>query len=247
MGYVVVDKASYLDPPWLYNQDGLVSSHNDDFMHDQAFQRAYERGLKAAHGIDPHHHWRVHVALWVARLATRAQGDFIECGVNAGFMSSAIMEALNWNRLGRRFYLVDSFSGPRMDQFTRAEHESGFTEKIQDAVSRGAYVTDMERIHQNFAEWTGVEIIQGFVPEALDELTSRQFAFVHLDMNASIPEQQALRHLWPIMPDGGAILLDDYAYCGCEAQKIAIDELGSELGFSTLSLPTGQGLVIKGT
>jgi hypothetical protein len=48
------------------------------------------------------------------------------------------------------------------------------------------------------------------------------------------------------MPAGAVVLLDDYAFTGCEAQKQAIDELAEELSFTTLSLPTGQGLIIKG-
>ena len=38
-------------------------------------------------------------------------GDFVECGVNKGFLSSAIMEYLDWNSLDRGFYLLDTFAG----------------------------------------------------------------------------------------------------------------------------------------
>lgn len=44
---------------------------------------------------------------------------------------------------------------------------------------------------------------------------------------------------------GGDGFLDDYAYCGYRAQKLAMDELSKELGFAIASLPTGQGLVVK--
>jgi hypothetical protein len=50
--------------------------------------------VKASGGFDPLVEWRVHVALWVARAASRVSGDFVECGVNAGFTSSAILESL---------------------------------------------------------------------------------------------------------------------------------------------------------
>lgn len=32
----------------MYNQDGLQSGHNHDFMKDPAFCKAYERGCRAA-------------------------------------------------------------------------------------------------------------------------------------------------------------------------------------------------------
>ena len=43
----------------IYNQDGLRSIHNHDFMSDPAFVRAYQRGVQAA--SDYHWYWRVHV------------------------------------------------------------------------------------------------------------------------------------------------------------------------------------------
>ena len=74
-----------------YCEDGLATVHNDRFRQTPAFAAAYERGLQAAHGVDPKFAWRVHVALWAARAALHVAGDFVECGVNAGFISSAIM------------------------------------------------------------------------------------------------------------------------------------------------------------
>jgi hypothetical protein len=49
------------------------------------------------------------------------EGDFVECGVNAGFVSSAIMKKLQWNTLGRRFYLIDTFTGPVLTQYSQEE------------------------------------------------------------------------------------------------------------------------------
>src|SRR5262245_14975014 len=74
----------------FYDWDGLATIHNHEFMVDPAFVKAYQRGLKSG-GAELHIYWRVHVALWAARAASRLDGDFIECGVNAGIVSSAIM------------------------------------------------------------------------------------------------------------------------------------------------------------
>lgn len=246
LGYVLVRNEHFVSSEELYCSDGLATIHNDSFRDDPDFIRAYSRGLVAADGNDPRHAWRVLIAIWAARLATRAGGDFVECGVNAGFMSSAIMQALDWNEHDRTFFLIDSFTGPRMDQFTAEEKSSGFTKTVADAVRREAYVTDIDRITKNFAEWHSARIVQGYVPEILATLERNPVAFLHLDMNAAIPERDALAHFWPLLADDGVVLLDDYAYFACEAQQAAIDELGLKLGFTPLSLPTGQGLIVKG-
>src|SRR5262245_26790105 len=97
--------------PAIYDQAGLRTVHNDDFMYDPTFFRASARGLRAVKGFDNKMHWRVHVALWVAHQASKLPGDFVECGVNKGVVSSSVMEYLDWNRLGKRFFLLDTFGG----------------------------------------------------------------------------------------------------------------------------------------
>jgi len=247
LGYVLVRSDFSLEMESLYAEDGLVSRHNSDFQRDPDFVRAYERGLKAAQGIDPKHHWRVHTALWAAGLGLNTEGDFVECGVNAGFMSSAIMEANDWNSTDRQFFLVDTFAGPPMSQFTEDEVENGLQAQAQNAIDRGAYVHDLQRIRSNFAEWNHARLVVGIVPDILHEIHSSAIAFLHLDLNAANPERAALEYFWPRLSNGAVVLLDDYAYMGYQAQKEAIDSLGKILGFRPLSLPTGQGLIIKGS
>jgi hypothetical protein len=41
------------------------------------------------------------------------------------------------------------------------------------------------------------------------------------------------------------ILLDDYAYPGYPLSKKGMDEFANRKGVQVLSLPTGQGLIIK--
>jgi len=244
-GYAITRSGNLVEGIKLYNQDGLISWHNHSFMQQPEFLRAYQRGLEATKGIDPRHHWRVHTAIWAASVALSTDGDFVECGVNAGFISSAIMKALNWNSQGRDFYLVDSFAGPPMNQFSQAEVDSGLEAKALDAIERGAFVTDMDRVRSNFAEWPAARIVQGYVPEVLPLVASERIAFVHLDLNAAFAEKEALEYFWPRISRGGVVLLDDYAHAGYEPLHAAIDGLGMQIGFSALSLPTGQGVIVK--
>jgi hypothetical protein len=228
-----------------YAQDGLVTVHNDHFRSTDRFKSAYRRGIEAGHGVDPAFEWRIHVALWAAGNALRAPGDFVECGVNAGFVSSAIMHALEWNRADRRFYLVDTWAGPPVAQFNDDERSGGRQQAAESAVKAGSYVTDIERVRGNYAEWPSAIIVQGTVPDILPSVTAREVAFLHLDMNCAFPEQAALEYFWDRISPGGLVLFDDYVYHGYEQQTAAIDALAGKLGFDVLSLPTGQGLIIK--
>src|SRR5436853_7138798 len=111
-------------------------------MDDPAFRNAYERGVRAA-GDDYRWHWRVHVGLWAAASAARLPGDFIECGVNRGFLSSAVMHHLDWNSRGRKFYLLDTFAGVDPRYVSEKELAEGALKKNEDALASGFYTTDL--------------------------------------------------------------------------------------------------------
>jgi Macrocin-O-methyltransferase (TylF) len=240
-GYVVFNTRS----PHGYAQDGLFTMHSDHFRRDETFRAAYARGVQASEGIDPRMEWRVHVALRAASLAARVAGDFVECGVNAGFVSSAIMHSLDWRNSGRRFYLIDTFHGPVLSQYSQREIESGRDAVAKSALAAGAYVTDVERVRANFSEWPSALVVQGTVPDVLETLSFREVAFLHLDMNCALPERAALEFFWSRLSRGGVVLLDDYTYFGHSSQTEAIDSLAKPLGFQVLALPTGQGLIVK--
>jgi hypothetical protein len=240
-GYVVFNTRS----PYGYARDGLFTMNNDHFRRDEAFRAAYARGVEASRGHDPRMEWRVHVALWAASTASRVPGDFVECGVNAGFMSSAIMRSLDWRHSGKQFYLIDTFSGPVLSQYSLQEIDGGRAANAASALAAGAYVTDLERVRANFSEWPNAVVVQGTVPAVLDTVSVGDVAFLHLDMNCALPEKAALEFFWDRLSPGGVVLLDDYTYFGNESQTEAIDSVSARLGFKTLSLPTGQGLILK--
>lgn len=233
-----------IDEHHRYDQDGLFTVHNHEFMNDFDFRRSYARGVKAA-GTDYNWHWRVHVGLWAAQSAEKLDGDFVECGVNRGFMSSAIMELLRWDDLGRTFYLLDTFSGIDQRYTTDFERADGIMEKNRESIERGFYVTAPKEVIENFAQWRNQKIIVGPVSETLSQIDTEGIALLLLDMNCAPPEIAAVTELWDKLVEGAVVLFDDYAYHGYRPQKLAIDEFASSKGLGVLSLPTGQGLLIK--
>lgn len=226
--------------PYTYDQDGLKSVHNCDFMHEQKFSRAYERGVSATESDFPWH-WRVHVGLWVASVAARLKaGSFVECGVNRGFLSSAIMDYLDWNSLDRQFYLFDTFEGLVPRQLSEEE-----TKLQRLEVTNQLYYDCYDLVVENFKEYHNVHIVKGEVPATLETVDISSVAYLSLDMNCAYPEIEAIKYFWPRMVDGGLVILDDYAYQGYEPQKKAFDIFARENDIDILTLPTGQGLMIK--
>lgn len=234
---------AHASPP-VYDQDGLRSFHNHEFIEDPVFQSAYARGVEAA-GTDYNWHWRVHTGLWAATAALKVPGDFVEFGVNRGFLSSAVMRLLDWNMTNRTFYLLDTFTGIDERYVTQDDIAVGVLERNQHDIESGFYTFDLDAVRANFAEWPRAKIIPGPVPETLTQIDSGEFAFAHIDMNCAAPEIAAIEFLWPRLSQGGIVLLDDYAYIGFRSQKLAMDDFARRAGVTILSLPTGQGLIIK--
>lgn len=228
----------------VYDRDGLYTGHNHAFVNAHDFQQAYWRGVNGTTGdsINTYGEWRVHIALWAAQNAFRREGDFVECGVCLGFMSSAIMTYLRWNeeKDARRYVLVDNFEGIVPSLLTDEEKQLGRAHQFGDI-----YSSTYERAVKNLSEFANVDFVKGNVPDVLSQVQTNKIAFLHLDMNATIPEISALSYFWDKLIPGAFVLLDDYAYNGYEPQQRAFDELSSKLGFSVVSLPTGQGLIIK--
>jgi hypothetical protein len=229
------------DDPGVYTADGLRTVHNHDFARDPAFVRAYARGVAAA-GEDYDWQWRVHIGLWAATSAARLDGDFVECGVNRGFLSSAIMELLDWDALGKTFWLLDTFAGVDVTILPPAEQEH-----VQRRPERAGsnYVDGADPVRRNFATWKNVRIVVGSVPTTLDQVDADTVAFLHLDMNSSTPEVAALDALWPRLTRGAVVLFDDWGYRGFEPQHQAMSAFARDHGLPIASLPTGQGLLLK--
>jgi SAM-dependent methyltransferase len=227
-----------------YNFDGLHSWHNHDFMLEPDFLRAYNRGIQAA-GKDYQWYWRVHIGLWVAQTCVGVEGDFVECGVNRGFMSSAIMELLDWDATGKTFYLLDTFSGLDERFVSDIEIQSGVLERNKNDLASEFYTSSLDSVRANFSQWANTKIVVGSIPETLDAIILEKIAFLHLDLNCSPPEVATLERLWDKIKVGGMVLLDDYAYRGFHTQKVGIDNWAANMQVHVASLPTGQGLIVK--
>jgi hypothetical protein len=214
--------------------------HNHDFMYDPRFIAAYERGA-VAEGFDPKYFWRSHVALWCASVAKALGGDFVECGVCRGMLSSSIMAYLDWNNTNRRFFLFDTFTGVDETQVTDEEIRGGSLANFREMYKEDLY----DRAVKNFSEFNNVKIVRGSVPSTLSTVEIGDVAYLSIDMNNSAPEIAAANYFWDKLLPGAPILLDDYGFVRYETQKRAFDAWAAERGVEILALPTGQGLIIK--
>lgn len=235
--YVLLPKATL-----TYATDQLYTFHNADFTKDPLFIKSYELAKK----IDSGHclakndiRWRMHVLYWAGAYAKNLPGNFVDCGVNTGFCARSLMHYIKFETLNKKYFLLDTFKGLDPKYSTPSElkiHNTMHYDK-QDLY---------ETVKETFREFNA-EVIKGTVPETLSLVKTDSICFLHLDMNAALPEVSALDFFWPKISKGGVVLFDDYAYEGNQYMKETHDAWARKHGIQILSLPTCQGLIIKNT
>ena len=232
----------------VYNADSLaVWDKSTAFLRDERFVEAYRAGMDSGHHIlrapgsrdDIHIEWRVHVLCWAAAHGARLEGDFVECGVNTGIYSLAVCKYLGFERLDREFWLFDTFRGIPESHMAPEERDARIAENAS------LYSECFEIAQRNFAPYPRAHLVRGTVPETLANVSIGTVAYLSIDMNIVAPERAAIEHFWPRLVPGAIVVLDDYGWLHFEAQRRSMDEFAHAAGVEVLTLPTGQGVLVK--
>jgi O-methyltransferase len=172
-------------------------------------------------------------------------GSFAECGVWLG--GSVLAMILTLQELGhadRDIYLYDTFSGmtapteqdvspidpPALETWNaaRGREERAWSEMFsseifnEETVRRTVLSTGYpeERLH----------FVRGPVEETLPKHSPGRLSLLRLDTDWYESTRHELNHLYPLLADGGVLILDDYGHW--EGARRAVDEY-----FSTKAAP----------
>lgn len=224
-----------------YHRDNDITTYfkNCEFVLNPRFIQAYQAG-KATNswkGVDIE--WRVHICCWAAQNGMLREGDFVECGVNRGGLAMTVLNYTSLHETRRKFYLLDTYNGLVEKYLKPEEIAMGFG---TDAYT---YEDCFDAVTSTFAKYPNVNIVRGAVPETLSAITSERIAYLSIDMNCVEPEIAAAEYCWDRLSSGAFVVLDDYGWWGHHIQKQAFDQFAAARGVEVLSLPTGQGLLVK--
>jgi len=195
------------------------------------FQALYD-GVEPYTIISPD---RCYMLISLARYASRLAGDFAECGVLRGGTALLLARILE-NTEQKRLYLFDSFKGlPKTHKekdpwFSEGQYCAGSIEAIAELLS------DFQR---------AIDIRCGWIPQTFRGLEDNRFAFVHLDVDLYQSTWDCCNYFYPRMISGGVLLFDEYAFAAARGEKDAVDEFFADKPESPITLPTGQGFVLK--
>jgi len=220
-----------------YWQDGLLTVHNSDFRKDPKFREAYRLGKDTGSWGSQDVEWRAYICCWAAWSVRDKDGDFVECGVNRGGYSRAVVQYVGFEKLGKLFWLLDTYKGLADHLISEDERRAG--------ILPGGYAPCYAHVLETFGSIRGIKILEGVVPDTLTMVTSERVSYLSLDMNNAAPEIAAAEFFWDRLVSGGIIVIDDYGWRKNVNQKLAFDQFSEKRGVRILSLPTGQGLIFK--
>lgn len=237
--YEIVQKGG---PPVHYDKDGMRITHKTDHLTERRFAKAFQTVLDngAVRDLEGKNHdnveWRFYNLCWIAEHVKNLGGDYVECGVYKGGASRAVCEYIDFNSLDKDFFLLDTFAGVPLHLLL--PHE-------QQPYNYARHDSYVEIAKANFKKFPRARIIEGQIPETLEQVHSRKIAYLHIDLNSLTAEIAALDFFWDRMVPGGFLVSDDYGHGGHEPQRAAWDEWAEKKGLKVWVQPTAQGILIK--
>jgi O-methyltransferase len=224
--------------PWLYESDGLATTHHSPFLEDREWARLYDEMAAdwfTAYRADVR--WRMWLLTTMARQAQALEGNFAEFGVYRGGCAFMIL-ATTEHREGRRFFLFDTFAGIPDTHLTEEESSWGIAGMHAD--------TSAAHVERFLGRWEGrFETCPGDVFETLGEVDTGPLSLAHIDLNSGAATKHVLEYVYPRLVAGGVVVFDDYGQSGGAPQREVIDAFFAGRTEQVVVLPTGQAMAIK--
>ena len=108
-------------------------------LNEERFAKAYA----AAAATNPWEgftlQWRTYIVCWFADHVKKLEGDYVECGVNTGAYSRAIVEYIEFNKLTKSDNIIHKFIETRITEvgiyLSGLLSNKGYPIKIEDIVN----------------------------------------------------------------------------------------------------------------
>jgi hypothetical protein len=167
-------------------------------------------------------------------------GDFIEAGVWRGgviILMRALLEA--YEIPGRRVFAADSFAG--IPKNVRVENDP--VDSWNDR-----WVASLDEVQQNIRRFglldDRIRFVVGFFSDSLKSLSGETFALIRLDSDSYDSVEISLEQIYPLVPEGGIVIIDDWHLAGC---RLAVENYRARHSIDDEIVPhEGNAYWVKG-
>lgn len=218
--------SKYLVPEYRFKWPQL------DWWNDRDFDR-YLVKFDGVASVNSDRRWMVFQLLrWVGNV----DGDTAECGAYKGASSYMILYMNKCSALSNKHHhIFDSFEGISEPKDIDGDF---WTEK--DLCSPENVLLNNLDGFKNFT------VYKGWIPYRFDEIKTKSFSFVHIDVDLYEPTRDSIEFFYPRMCHGGIIICDDYGFNSCPGATKAIDDFLSDKPEKVTMLSAGGGFFVKG-
>lgn len=221
------------------NFQGVHTDHFNLHLHTSEFNELYEQAvldgmlsftIKEDYTADTMR-LRTYFVYNIARIALMNRPDsvLIFCGVAQGLSAWVSLSLLARKGLTPPAFLIDCWTG----QFSRSASDS-FPE---------GYQNDMGQVAARFTDMPWVQLIKGFIPEAIPSDLLPRTGFLHLNTTDQESEEATLVDGFARLPSG-AVVLHDKGSTFAEGAYLNMP-IYERLGVEPFLLPTGQALLTR--
>ena len=170
-------------------------------------------------------------------------GDVIECGVYRGGTTVLMALYLKNNRIAKKIYALDSFTGFK---------EDGVNDEIQRGLvpdqGRTAFIFTSVDYVQRKLERLGlrdmIKIVPGYFEDTLDTIMD-SFCLALIDCDLEKSTEFCLTTLWEKVVKGGYIVVDDYTNPGYPGARMACDRFLSNVSYKQRQVRHGLLVIQK--
>lgn len=252
-----LNRYKILEPEYQWILNGIALTHEASFLKDKRFLNSYEKGvenqIKKVFG-HPNDYiiWRAQIATWFVSQTLPNQGDFVECGVWYGWMSKTIIEYLDFEKLSRKFYLIDYWNmSESPSDIEENSHKSYYDplsqESINQSINQGSSKQSLFNYVKQRFRYRNVELIQGWIPDVFSQKNFPKIdkvAYLHIDLNGNDTELHVLNYFYPKLVQGGIIIFDDYGH-GYKDLVETVDAFFSDKPEKLFYFACGSAVVVK--
>lgn len=230
----------------------LVSTRADESIPSE-FLQSYEK-IKPFTMVDKyssHAAWRA--VNYV--LDRNIDGAIVECGVWRGGISIMMASVIESRSSNKKQYLYDTFEGMSepsskdIDKYGVSAQSQLSSTSRKDADDNVWAYASLEDVKMNFTiskvNMNNISFIKGKVEDTIPQNIPESISLLRLDTDWYESTKHELEYLYPLLTEGGVLLIDDYGYwSGC---KRAVDEYFLKLEAKPFfaDLPDGGLIAIK--
>lgn len=179
-------------------------------------------------------------------LRQELSGDFAECGVWKGHSAYVISSILSMNKFSGDFHIFDSFEGGLSKKVEKDKNLRRKLNEEQIQSESNIFKSTEDEVRSCLSSFKFVHLYKGWIPDRFNEVGSKKFQFVHINVDLYEPTKNSLDFFYPRLIENGVIVCNDYGSSKFPGAKKAVDEFLEENNYKMFyEVPMGSCFIIK--